>query len=114
MSTHPKCDGENKMCELSPLLGNVPTIGGSMDEAKRQPVIVEVNGVVVTNVWNAGENWAVLDWDNLLGDGADTVNEWNELSPSMQEFIQHEYPEDFAKIAGAIAKSASANTLPKR
>jgi hypothetical protein len=85
-----------------------------MEEAKRQPVIVEVNGGVVTNVWNAGENWAVLDWDNLLGDGADTVKEWNELSPIMQEFIQREYPEDSAKITDAIAKNATANTLPKR
>ena len=93
-----------------PLWGNDQAIGGSMEGAKRQPVIVEVNGGVVTNVWNAGEDWAVLDWDNLLGDGADTVNEWNELSPTMQEFVCREYPEDFAKITDAIAKIASANT----
>jgi hypothetical protein len=85
-----------------------------MNGAKRQPVIVEVNGGVVTNVWNAGENWAVLDWDNLLGDGADTVHEWNELSPTVREFIRREYPEDFAKMADAIAKNAAASTLPKR
>lgn len=85
-----------------------------MDKAKRQPVIVEVNGGVVTNVWNAGENWVVLDWDNLLGDGADTANGWNELSQAIQEFVRREYPEDFAKIADAIAKDTAANTLPKR
>ena len=85
-----------------------------MDQAKPQPVIVEVNGGVVTRVWNAGENWAVLDWDNLLGDGADTANAWNELSQAMQEFIGREYPEDFAKIADVMAKNAAASTLPNR
>jgi hypothetical protein len=85
-----------------------------MTEAKRQPVIVEVNGGVVTNVWNAGENWVVLDWDNLLGDGADTANAWNELPPSVREFIRREYPEDFAKLAAAIAKNAAASAVPNR
>jgi hypothetical protein len=81
--------------------------------SKRQPVVVEVNGGVVTHVWNAGDDWVVLDWDNLLGDGADSASAWNELSPRMQEFIQREYPEDFAKIAGAIGKQATAN-LPHK
>ena len=85
-----------------------------MTEATRQPVIVEVNGGVVTSVWNAGENWVVLDWDNLLGDGADTMNEWIELSPRVREFIRREYPEDYAKIADAIAKNATASAVPKR
>ena len=85
-----------------------------MREAKRQPVIVEVSGGAVTNMWNAGRNWAVLDWDNLLRDGADTVHEWNELSPAVREFIRREYPEDFAKMADAIAQNAAASTLPKR
>ena len=40
------------------------------NEAKRHPVIVEVSGGVVTYAWNAGEDWVVLDWDNLLDDGA--------------------------------------------
>lgn len=63
-------------------------------------MIVEVNGGAVTNVWNAGRNWAVLDWDNLLGDGADTVNEWNRLSRAAREFIRREYPQDFAETLG--------------
>ena len=76
--------------------------------------MVEVSGGTVTNVWNVGRNWAVLDWDNLLGDGADTVHEWNELPPAVQEFIRRECPAGFAKSADAMARNAAASTLPKR
>jgi hypothetical protein len=40
-------------------------------------------------VCNAGDYRVVLGgWDDLLGDGAETANEWDVLSPSMQEFIE--------------------------
>jgi hypothetical protein len=40
---------------------------------------VEVNGEVVTNLLNAGGDWVALDWDNLLGDGAEQLfpRKWN-------------------------------------
>ena len=60
------------------------------------------------------ENWVVLDSDNLLGYGAGTANAWNELAPSIEMLIEREYPEDFAKMADAIAKSAAASASPKR
>src|ERR1051325_1230349 len=49
----------------------------NMKRKRKPPVIVEVNGGVVTNVWNC-KNWIVLDWDNVLGDGADTREERSE------------------------------------
>jgi hypothetical protein len=39
---------------------------------KNEPTIVGLNGDGM-NVWNAGEKWIVLDCDNLLEDGADTM-----------------------------------------
>ena len=56
----------------------------------------------------------MLDSDNLLGYGAGTANAWNELAPSIEMLIEREYPEDFAKMADAIAKSAAASASPKR
>lgn len=67
----------------------------------RKPVIVEVNGGVVTNVWNC-KNWQVLDWDNLLGDGVDTKQEWSKLPETLQKIVQREYPEDFVRIMDRI------------
>jgi hypothetical protein len=75
-----------------------------MARGKRNPVIVEVNGGVVTNVWNAGEDWVVLDWDNLLGDGAETASDWERLPARAREIVKREYPEEFGKIADAIAQ----------
>jgi hypothetical protein len=71
----------------------------------RKPVIVEVNGGVVTNVWNC-KNWQVLDWDNLLGDGADTKEQWSTLSEQVQKIVQHAYPEDFARIMDRIQEGS--------
>jgi hypothetical protein len=68
---------------------------------KKKPVIIEVNSGVVTNVWNC-KNWEVLDWDNLLGDGADTSQEWSKLPERVQKIVQHEYPVDFARIMDRI------------
>lgn len=66
-----------------------------------KPVIVEVNGGVVTNIWNC-KNWDVLDWDNLLGDGTGTRQEWSKLSEQAQKVVQREYPHDFARIMDRI------------
>lgn len=68
---------------------------------RNKPVIVEVNGGVVTNVWNC-KDWEVLDWDNLLGDGADTKQEWSKLPEEVQKFVEHDYPDDFARIMNRI------------
>ncbi|MGA8678495.1 MAG: hypothetical protein WA867_20295 [Candidatus Acidiferrales bacterium] len=91
-----------------------PMNEGPVTEVKRQPLVVEANGGVVADVWNSGEHWVLLDWDNLLGDGADTAKEWNELSQTVQEFIRGEYREDYATITDAIAKNAATSALPKR
>ena len=71
---------------------------------KRKPVIVEVNGGVVTNVWNCTE-WVVLDWDSLLGDAVDTKEEWWKFSDEVQRIVQREYPEDFAAIQKRIREA---------
>ena len=71
---------------------------------KRNPVIVEVNGGVVTNVWNC-KDWVVLDWDSLLGDGVDTEQEWSKLSDVAQQIVLREYPKDFARIQNRIKEN---------
>jgi hypothetical protein len=75
-----------------------------MKRKHKPPVIVEVNGGVVTNVWNC-KNWVVLDWDNLLGDGADTKEEWSKLSDEARRIVHREYPEDFAAIQKRIKQA---------
>src|SRR5437879_12547030 len=47
----------------------------NMKRKRKSPVIVEVNGGVVTNVWNC-KNWVVLEWEHLLGERAGTEQEW--------------------------------------
>lgn len=67
----------------------------------KPPVVVEVNGGVVSNVWNC-EDWIVLDWDLLLGDSADTKEEWSRLSDQAKEIVKREYHEDYDKIMKRI------------
>ena len=45
-----------------------------MKRERKPPVIIEVNGAVVTNVWKC-KNWVVLGWNNLLVDDADIEEE---------------------------------------
>jgi len=86
-------------------------------EAKPAPVFIEVSGGVVSSVKNCKQPYAVIDWDSLLGDAADTPQEWKRLSRPAQRFIESEYPEDFDKIQDRIAsqtKRARADAIANR
>jgi hypothetical protein len=52
--------------------GGVARRPGIIAEAEKQAHHRGVNGGGM-NVWNAGEKWIVLDCDNVLEDGADTM-----------------------------------------
>jgi hypothetical protein len=87
-------------------LNNLIAEARSIDTVESKPVIVEVNAGVVTNVWHAKE-WHVIDWDSLLGDGADTKAAWEKLSAVVREEIEREYSEDFDKIQDQISLASS-------
>lgn len=68
-------------------------------------VVIEVYGGCVTAVHNAGSDWVLLDWDNLL-DG-DCVRTWNSFDGITQAWIKAEYPEDYKQIQKRIAADAA-------
>lgn len=51
-----------------------------MAKGENKPVIVEVNGSDVTNVWNAGENGWLIIWQGTSFGGAD--QEERQIAPS--------------------------------
>lgn len=72
---------------------------------KTSTVVVEVSGGVLQAVHGlpAGIDYIVLDWDNLLGDGADCLKEWSLFDAQMQAWIQANYPDDYVKLQERIA-----------
>jgi hypothetical protein len=67
---------------------------------KEQKIYVEISGGCYQSATNVPEGWAIelIDWDNLLGDAADTAEEWNRLDVEAQEFIKENYPEDYKRV----------------
>ena len=88
--------------QLESIFDNFKTVRVARSE-KSCPVFIEVSGGVVSSVKNCRQSYALIDWDNLLGDAADTREEWKQLSKTAQRFIESEYPEDFDKIQDRIA-----------
>ena len=85
-----------------------------MANKRKKPIIVEVSGGNVQGVWNvpSGYDWQLLDWDNLLPDtyaAGDTWREWEGLAPELQDEIEANYPEEYAKIQERIAEDAASN-----
>lgn len=68
-----------------------------MEERK---IFIEISGGCYQNAANVPEGWVIelIDWDNLLGDGADTAEEWNRLDAEAQEFIKQNYPDDYKRV----------------
>jgi hypothetical protein len=69
-----------------------------------QKIYIEISGGCFQNAANVPEGWAIelVDWDNLLGDAADTASEWNRLEIEAQEFIKENCPDDYKRILKAM------------
>lgn len=67
---------------------------------KDKKIYVEISGGCFQSAANVPTGWAIelIDWDNLLGDAADTAKEWNRLDVEAQEFIKTNYPEDHRSV----------------
>ena len=90
-----------------------------MANKRKKPIIVEVSGGNVQGVWNvpSGYDWQLLDWDNLLPDTyttGDTRREWEGLAPELQDDIEENYPEEYAKIQERIAEDAASARNERR
>lgn len=82
-----------------------------------QKLVVEVSGGCVTAVHNLtpGQEWVLLDWDNLLGDMysvGDAECAWIQFDPLMQAWIKQEYPDDYQKVQERIAEDRERGFLP--
>lgn len=77
--------------------------------AKRE-IYIEISGGCFQNASRVPKGYKIelIDWDNLLGDGADTAHDWHRLAPGGRNFIRRRYPEEFKKILARIAASRPA------
>ena len=67
-------------------------------------VYIDVSGGVVQHVFGLPKSYdfCVIDWDDLLGDGSDTVYAWGQLDAADQAVIAQQYPEEYQQIMSAI------------
>jgi len=67
---------------------------------REQKIYIEVSGGCYQSATSVPKGWAVkvIDWDNLLGDFADTAEEWKRLDVETREFIKVNYPDDVRNI----------------
>lgn len=84
-----------------------------MEAKVKDTVIVEVSGGNVQNVWGlqGGQNWELLDWDNLLGDTytiGDCGRSWMQLSAVLRDDVRRNYVDDYPKIRERINEEAEA------
>jgi len=70
----------------------------------RRRIFVEISGGCFQHVTGVprGYELELIDWDNLLGDDADTAREWITLGPRTRTFIRQQYPEDYNEVMKRI------------
>lgn len=81
-------------------------------------VIVEVNGGCVSNVV-AGDfvEVQIVDYDNLIGDGAEpeaTRNQWESFPQYVRDYIESNCPHEFAQIRNLIVSGTKPEPLRRR
>ena len=76
---------------------------------KGQKIYVEIAGGCYQNAANLPDGWIieVIDWDNLLGNEADTRAEWNRFDSTAQGHIKETYPVEFKIIMGRLQTPTS-------
>lgn len=75
-------------------------------------IFIEISGGCFQNAAGVPKGHAVelIDWDNLLGDGAETAHDWQRLAPESRNFIRRRYPEECKKIMSRIGANKPARS----
>lgn len=69
-------------------------------------IFIEISGGCFQNAVGVpkGHKIELIDWDNLLGDGADTAHEWSRLDDETRTFIRREYPSDYRRVLSRLSE----------
>jgi len=72
---------------------------------KEPTIYLEISGGCYQGATNVPEGFGILliDWDNLLGDAADTAEEWRRLDVRAHRFIRDNYPDDYRRILARLS-----------
>lgn len=72
-------------------------------------IFIEISGGCFQNAAGVPKGYKIdlIDWDNLLGDSADTPREWVRLSTKAQRFVRRRYPEEYRLVLSTIASAVS-------
>lgn len=72
-----------------------------MEEKK---IFIEISGGCFQSAAGipSGYTLELIDWDNLLGDTADTAREWGLLDLEARNFIERTYPHDYRRIQSRL------------
>lgn len=78
-------------------------------EMARAKIFIEISGGCFQNAACVPKGYEVdlIDWDNLLGDGADTALEWKRLGSKARSFIKSTYPEDYRQVLSRLSPPSS-------
>jgi hypothetical protein len=76
---------------------------------KKQKIYVEIGDGCYQGATNLPEGCTieVIDWDNLLGDEADTAQEWNRLDAEARAFVEEHYPVDYKNVVRKLGSLGS-------
>lgn len=76
----------------------------------RGKIFVEVTGGCFQRAVGVPKGYEIelIDWDKLLGDGADTSRDWARFGAEAQEFIGRKYLSDYQHVLARIRASVVA------
>jgi hypothetical protein len=72
----------------------------------QRKIFIEISGGCFQNAAGVPKGYEIelIDWDNLLGDGADTPRDWARLDAETRRFIRGRYPDDYRRVLARIAE----------
>jgi hypothetical protein len=75
----------------------------------QRKIFIEVSGGCFQNAAGVPKGYEIdlIDWDNLLGDGADTPREWVRLGAAARRFVRRKYPEEYRRVLSRIISFSS-------
>jgi hypothetical protein len=75
----------------------------------QRKIFIEVSGGCFQNAAGVPKGYEIdlIDWDNLLGDAADTPQEWVRLGAEARRFVRRKYPKEYQQVLSRIVAAAS-------
>jgi hypothetical protein len=79
------------------------------EQMAQRKIFIEVSGGCSRNASGVPKGYEIdlIDWDNLLGDGADTPREWVRLGAGARRFVRRKYPEEYQLVLSRIISLSS-------